>query len=222
MKDIKKFLCLCFALCLTVMLFTSLSAVYAASSLDIDVESRTELHDNYMDAYGWLSVTAYPPDDFDEILCLELYNASYGTVSFELNPFDFYIAGEWLHNGTYTVTKACVIGNDEILVESNLDEVVISHDEDVYLTLSLVEPEIPEPTEELPAENIVTESTASPSELPVVSETTTETEGIVIEDLNPPENEKPNVLFICVVIGMAVVLLVPCLFVYLWYKRNQE
>lgn len=226
MKKYKKSLCLCFALLLMVVLFSSMNTVYAASSKDIDVISRTELNDNYMAGYGWLSVTANPPDDFKEILCLELYNSKYGRVSIELNPFDWYISGEWLHNGTYTVKKAYVIGNDEIPVECNQDKVVISHDEDAYLVLSLVEVEDTQPTQESAPEDIETEAPTiptEPTELPTIPETEpTETEVPVLQEPEPAPDEKPDILFFVVMIGMGVVLLIPCFFVYMWYKRNQE
>ena len=95
------------------------------------------LEDSDTSGEGYLRVEATTPVGFEGTLCVELRRGFFKSVTIQLSPYEYYISGQYLEPGTYTVKKAYALNDASAIVTADLDEVVIDTDGDVLLQLTV-------------------------------------------------------------------------------------
>ena len=95
------------------------------------------MEDSDTSGEGYLRVEATTPVGFEGTLCVELRRGFFKSVTIQLSPYEYYISGQYLEPGTYTVKKAYALNDDSAIVTADLDEVVIDTDGDVLLQLTV-------------------------------------------------------------------------------------
>lgn len=162
---------LCAALLLGLLLSVSCPVFAAEGDIKID-ETKSLLEDSDTSGEGYLRVEATTPVGFEGTLCVEL-RRGFKSVTVQLSPYEYYISGQYLEPGTYTVKKAYALNDDSAIVTADSDEVVVDTDGDVLLQLTVTtDPKADEEWlammetytyPELPSDP-VTEATESPEE----------------------------------------------------------
>lgn len=121
--------------CFSLILYCATTALAVNPEIRID-ETKTLLEDSSTDGEGYLVVDASTPEGFEGTLCVELHKKlSFGKVTIEITPADFYIGGQYLEPGTYTVKKAYALNDETVAVETDREEVEVFTDGDSHLRL---------------------------------------------------------------------------------------
>ena len=126
---------LCAALLLGLLLSVSCPVFAAEGDIKID-ETKSLLEDSDTSGEGYLRVEATTPVGFEGTLCVEL-RRGFKSVTIQLSPYEYYISGQYLEPGTYTVKKAYALNDDSAIVTADSDEVVVDTDGDVLLQLTV-------------------------------------------------------------------------------------
>lgn len=126
---------LCAALLLGLLLSVSCPVFAAEGDIKID-ETKSLLEDSDTSGEGYLRVEATTPVGFEGTLCVEL-RRGFKSVTVQLSPYEYYISGQYLEPGTYTVKKAYALNDDSAIVTADSDEVVVDTDGDVLLQLTV-------------------------------------------------------------------------------------
>lgn len=126
---------LCVALLLGLLLSVSCPVFAAEGDIKID-ETKSLLEDSDTSGEGYLRVEATTPVGFEGTLCVEL-RRGFKSVTVQLSPYEYYISGQYLEPGTYTVKKAYALNDDSAIVTADSDEVVVDTDGDVLLQLTV-------------------------------------------------------------------------------------
>ena len=104
---------LCAALLLGLLLSVSCPVFAAEGDIKID-ETKSLLEDSDTSGEGYLRVEATTPVGFEGTLCVEL-RRGFKSVTVQLSPYEYYISGQYLEPGTYTVKKAYALNDDSAL-----------------------------------------------------------------------------------------------------------
>lgn len=126
---------LCAALLLGLLLSVSCPVFAAEGDIKID-ETKSLLEDSDTSGEGYLRVEATTPVGFEGTLCVEL-RRGFKSVTVQLSPYEYYISGQYLEPGIYTVKKAYALNDDSAIVTADSDEVVVDTDGDVLLQLTV-------------------------------------------------------------------------------------
>lgn len=119
-------------------LLISVSCPVFAAEGDIRIdETKSLLEDSDTSGEGYLRVEAATPVGFEGTLCVELRRGFSKSVTIQLSPYEYYISGQYLEPGTYTVKKAYALNDASAIVTADPDEVVIDTDGDVLLQLTV-------------------------------------------------------------------------------------
>ncbi len=126
----------CAVLLLGLLISVSCPVLAAEGDIKID-ETKSLLEDSDTSGEGYLRVEATTPVGFEGTLCVELRRGFFKSVTIQLSPYEYYISGQYLEPGTYTVKKAYALNDASAIVTADLDEVVIDTDGDVLLQLTV-------------------------------------------------------------------------------------
>lgn len=124
-------------LSLTLVISCGLPALAVSSEIRID-ETTTLLEDSSTRQTGYLTVEAETPVGFEGTLCVDLQRKwSFQKTTIQISPIDYYIGGQYLEPGDYTVKKAYALSDDTVAVEADLEEVTVALDGDAHLLLTV-------------------------------------------------------------------------------------
>ena len=120
------------------MILPCIPAVQAVSpDIRID-ETKTLLEDSDTDGEGYLIVEAATPQGFEGILRVELLRKNaYKKVTIDISPDDFYMGGQYLEPGAYTVKKAFAMNDKTAIVEADQESITVAADADAHLHLTV-------------------------------------------------------------------------------------
>lgn len=122
---------------LVLMVFYAAPALAASPDVKID-ETTTLLEDSSTRQTGYLTVEAETPVGFEGTLCVDLQRKwSFQKTTIQISPIDYYIGGQYLEPGDYTVKKVYALSDDTVTVEADLEEVTIVLDGDTHLLLTV-------------------------------------------------------------------------------------
>lgn len=147
-KLVRLFACLTAALLLTVTFVSLQPAAYAAAGAEIDPtletlpeiveETFTLIDDDTMDNKGWLALQASVPTGFAGPIYVEVRSKSTGIrETIELSALTGYYDGQWLNAGTYTVLRTYVLDSDYFSVTCDMEDFVITNEEDAALRFTV-------------------------------------------------------------------------------------
>lgn len=122
---------------LVLLVFCAVPVFAASSDVRID-ETTTLLEDSSTRQTGYLTVEAETPVGFEGTLCVDLQKRwSFQKTTIQISPIDYYIGGQYLEPGDYTVKKVYALNDDTVAVEANLEEVTVALDGDAHLLLTV-------------------------------------------------------------------------------------
>ncbi len=122
---------------LVLMVLCAAPALAASPDIKID-ETTTLLEDSSTRQTGYLTVEAETPVGFEGTLCVDLQKKwSFQKTTIQISPIDYYIGGQYLEPGDYTVKRVYTLSDDTVAVKADMEEVTVALDGDAHLLLTV-------------------------------------------------------------------------------------